>query len=263
VGLAYADVAYVAFVGNLEGQPARFDRLRGMAVLQLAPVHLVVDAESGIRDVSGLRGRRVGVGTPGSGTALTATLVLNAFGIDMLPGHDGFELFGLLRQGGPTPIVVLTARGQKADKLKGLRLGADDYVTKPFDLEELLARVAAVLRRSSPTADRLVLGDVTVSFQDRTATRDGRPLRLTHREFDVLRYLFERQTRVVYRDELLREVWGYPDAPTTRSVDHAIARLRKKVEADPGQPRYIHTAHGDGYTLTPDGEPAPVPIPKP
>jgi DNA-binding response OmpR family regulator len=176
----------------------------------------------------------------------------------MLPGHDGFELFGLLRQGGPTPIIVLTARGQKADKLKGLRLGADDYVTKPFDLDELLARVAAVLRRSSPAADRLVLGDVTVNFAERAATRRGRPLHLTHREFDVLRYLFERRPRVVYRDELLREVWGYPDAPATRSVDHAIGRLRKKVEADPSQPRFIHTAHGDGYSLTPDGEPAPL-----
>jgi DNA-binding response OmpR family regulator len=155
---------------------------------------------------------------------------------------------------------VLTARGQKADKLKGLKLGADDYVTKPFDLEELLARVQAVLRRTSPSADRLVLGDVTVNFGERVATRGGQPLHLTHREFEVLRYLFDRRTRIVYRDELLREVWGYPDAPTTRSVDHAIARLRKKVEADPGQPRFIHTAHGDGYSLTLEGEPAP-PLP--
>jgi DNA-binding response OmpR family regulator len=178
----------------------------------------------------------------------------------MLPGLDGFELFPLLRQGGPTPIIVLTARGQKADKLKGLKLGADDYVTKPFDLEELLARVQAVLRRTSPSADRLVLGDVTVNFGERVATRGGRPLHLTHREFEVLRYLFDRRTRIVYRDELLREVWGYPDAPATRSVDHAIARLRKKVEADPGQPRFIHTAHGDGYSLTLEGEPAP-PLP--
>jgi DNA-binding response OmpR family regulator len=181
----------------------------------------------------------------------------------MLPGHDGFDLFGLLRQGGPTPIVVLTARGQKADKLRGLKLGADDYVTKPFDLDELLARVHAVLRRTSPSADRLEIGDVMISFVDRTATRGGRPLHLTHREFDVLHYLFERRTRIVYRDELLREVWGYPDAPTTRSVDHAIARLRKKIEADPSQPRFIHTAHGDGYSLTPEGGPVPVPPAKP
>ena len=168
----------------------------------------------------------------------------------MLPGADGFELFGILRQSGPTPIIVLTARGQKADKLKGLQLGADDYVTKPFDLDELLARVQAVLRRSSRDMQRLELGDVVIDFQERTATRRGDSLNLTHREFALLHYLSERPGHVVHRDELLREVWGYPDTPFTRAVDHAIARLRKKIEADPAHPRFIHTVHGDGYSLT-------------
>lgn len=167
----------------------------------------------------------------------------------MLPSYDGFELFGLLRQSGQTPIIVVSARGQKADKLRGLELGADDYVTKPFDLEELLARVHAVLRRTSPPMALLTLGDVTINFADRTAQRAGQPLYMTHREFELLHYLAERRGRVVYRAELLREVWGYSEQPFTRSVDHAVARLRKKIEADPRLPRYLKTAHGDGYCL--------------
>jgi two-component system, OmpR family, response regulator VicR len=172
----------------------------------------------------------------------------------MLPGTDGFELCGLVRQAGRTPVIMLTARSQKADKLKGLNLGADDYVTKPFDLEELLARVQAVLRRTRPLAERVVLGDVTIDFGSLVATSGRTVIHLTHREFDVLRYLAQRPERVVHRSELLREVWGYPDLPSTRSVDHAIARLRKKIERDPHRPRFIHTVHGDGYCLTPDGQ---------
>ncbi len=171
----------------------------------------------------------------------------------MLPDMSGFDLCGVLRQGGRTPIIMLTARSQKADKLRGLNLGADDYITKPFDLEELLARVRAVLRRSRPTIDQLVLGRVTIEFRTQHAVKGSRTLHLTHREFEILQYLAERQERVVYRNELLREVWGYPDVPTTRSVDHAIARLRKKIESDPHHPRFIHTVHGDGYCLTPSG----------
>ncbi len=168
----------------------------------------------------------------------------------MLPGRDGFELVGLLRQGGQTPVIMLTARAQKADKLKGLELGADDYVTKPFDLEELLARIKAVLRRAAPAGTRLVLGDVVIDFTAMQATRRGTDLHLTHREFELLRYLADRASRVVQRSELLRQVWGYPDMPETRSVDHAVARLRKKIEPDHRRPRFIHTVHGDGYCLT-------------
>jgi DNA-binding response OmpR family regulator len=170
-----------------------------------------------------------------------------------LPGRDGFDLCGLLRRGGAVPIIMLTARSQKADKLKGLALGADDYVTKPFDIEELMARVHAVLRRSGPPVAQVVLGGVIVDFQ-RLAVVHGRDtLHLTHREFELLRYLAERQGRVVSRHELLRVIWGYPDAPNTRSVDHAIARLRKKIEPDPGRPRFIRTVHGDGYMIVLDG----------
>jgi DNA-binding response OmpR family regulator len=169
----------------------------------------------------------------------------------MLPGVSGFDLIEGLRQGGHTPMIVLTALGQKADKLRGLRLGADDYVTKPFDLEELLARIRAVLRRATPDRECLVLGDVVIDFTARSATRNGVPVHLTQREFDLLHYLAERRSRVVYRDELLRAVWGYPEAPMTRSVDNAVARLRKKIEPD-GEPRFIHTVRGDGYVLTQD-----------
>ena len=171
----------------------------------------------------------------------------------MLPGRDGFELIGLMRQGGPTPVIMLTARGQKADKLKGLKLGADDYVTKPFDIEELMARVHSVMRRSSPEVERVVLGKVTIDFRSMTVRHGRDEIHLTHREFELLRYLAERQGRVVSRHELLREIWGYADAPMTRSVDNAISRLRRKIEPDPGHPRFIHTVHGDGYTITPEG----------
>lgn len=173
----------------------------------------------------------------------------------MLPGRSGFELCGMLRQGGRTPVIMLTARSQKADKLRGLNLGADDYVTKPFDLAELLARVRAVLRRTGLGVERLELGGVTVDFKSLRATKGAVGVHLTYREFDVLRYLAERPERVVHRNELLREVWGYPDVPNTRSVDHAIARLRKKIELDPHRPRFIHTVHGDGYCLTLAGQP--------
>jgi two-component system alkaline phosphatase synthesis response regulator PhoP len=167
----------------------------------------------------------------------------------MLPGRDGFEVCSVLRQGGRTPIVMLTARGQKADKVRGLQLGADDYVTKPFHFEELLARIQAVLRRARPAVDRLVLGDVIIDFVSMQAWTNGHPVHLTHREFEVLRYLAERPSRVVSREELLREIWGYLDSPATRSVDHAIARLRKKIEREPHRPRFLHTVHGDGYLL--------------
>jgi len=172
----------------------------------------------------------------------------------MLPGADGFELCSTLRQRGRTPILILTARSQKADKLLGLNLGADDYITKPFDLEEFLARVKAVLRRARPATDKLTMGTVIIDFASQTARRGKIDLHLTHREFELLQYLAERQGHVVQREELLRELWGYPQIPFTRSVDNAIARLRKKIEPDVHHPRFIHTVHGDGYTLTPEGQ---------
>jgi DNA-binding response OmpR family regulator len=168
----------------------------------------------------------------------------------MLPGASGFELCSLIRQGGRTPVVMLTARDQKTDKVKGLELGADDYITKPFDFEELRARIRAVLRRARLNVVRLKLGHVTIDFATNCAESNGRDLHLTRREFELLSYLAERQNSVVHRSELLREVWGFPTEPKTRAVDYAIRRLRRKIEKDPHNPRFVHTVHGDGYCLT-------------
>jgi DNA-binding response OmpR family regulator len=171
----------------------------------------------------------------------------------MLPGTSGLELCRLWRRGPRIPIILLTARASRKDKVDGLTLGADDYVTKPFDLEELIARVHAVLRRARPLVQKLELGPVTIDFGSLRASRGSTPIDLSYREFALLRYLAERAEGVVHRDELLHEVWGYPDSSNTRAVDHAIARLRRKLEADPHHPRFIHTVHGDGYTLTSEG----------
>jgi DNA-binding response OmpR family regulator len=170
----------------------------------------------------------------------------------MLPGKSGLDLCGVLRARRQTPVVVLTARSDRRDKLKALNSGADDYITKPFDLQELLARVHAVLRRAHPIVERLTLGRVVVDLQTLQAWDGPERLDFSHREFELLRYLAARPQKAVSRGELLREIWGYVDAPNTRSVDHAIARLRRKIEPDAHHPRFIHTVHGDGYCLTPD-----------
>jgi DNA-binding response OmpR family regulator len=171
-----------------------------------------------------------------------------------LPGVDGLDICRALSQGADrVPVIIITAKTQKDDRVLGLELGADDYVTKPFALDELLARVHAVLRRTQPHPADLVLGEIRFDFRRMQATRAGQPLSLTDREMAVIRRLAERIGHVVSREELLRVVWGYLDAPLTRTVDNLIARLRRKIEPDPRQPRYIRTAHGDGYRLTPDG----------
>jgi DNA-binding response OmpR family regulator len=170
----------------------------------------------------------------------------------MLPDVSGFELAKVLRHGGKTPIIILSARGEKVDKLAGLRLGADDYITKPFDMEELVARINTVLRRMKPKVTGIRLADVTIDFRREIARGPRGDLHLTHREFEILRVLAERRSRVVFRDELFKEVWGFLDTSTTRSVDRAVSRLRQKIEADPRTPRFLRTVHGDGYVLTPE-----------
>lgn len=167
-----------------------------------------------------------------------------------LPDGNGFELCRVLRQGGRRPVIFVSARGQRVDKIRGLEIGADDYVTKPFDIEELVARIHAVLRRTRPSIERIVLGPIIVDFVASRASRGPQDVPLTRRELDLLRYLAERSGAPVRRDELLAEIWGVHDGSTTRAVDFAIARLRKKIERDPHSPRYLKTAHGDGYSLT-------------
>jgi DNA-binding response OmpR family regulator len=172
----------------------------------------------------------------------------------MLPhGPDGFEICRALNEahGGPNriPVIILSARGHKEDRIRGLTLGADDYVTKPFALDELLARVHAVLRRTKPRIDQLTLGNTVIDFRRLRAYCGTKPVELTDREFEILRCLAERAGNVVTRDELLHLVWGYADAPLTRTVDNFIFRLRHKLERDPKHPTFIRKAYGDGYRL--------------
>ena len=171
----------------------------------------------------------------------------------MLPDVNGFDICGQLRHNSRAAVIMLTALSDKPATLRGLNAGADDYITKPFDRDEFLARVRAVLRRIRPAIGELTLGRTTLDFQHRKATREGKDLKISHREMAMLQYLAERRDQVVLRTELLREIWGYADTTVTRAVDQAIFRLRRKIEADHDSPQYIHTVHGDGYCLTPDG----------
>lgn len=170
----------------------------------------------------------------------------------MLPnGDDGLELCRLFSSTPTrTPVIIITARGERHDRVRGLSLGADDYVVKPFALDELLARIHAVLRRTQPRLERLTLGTTEIDFIQLRASRDNQPVSLTDREFEILRHLAERLGRVVTREELLHLVWGYSDAPLTRTVDNFVFRLRHKLEPDPRHPRFIRKAYGDGYRLT-------------
>ena len=169
----------------------------------------------------------------------------------MLPRFSGYELCRKLRaEGVHTPILMLTARGEEADRVLGLDLGADDYVTKPFSVRELMARVRALLRRSAPGADlpnEIEFGDVRVDFVRYEAFRAGRKVDLTRKEFGLLRLLAAKEGAVVTRDELLEKVWGYDATPTTRTVDNHLAALRAKLERDAAEPCHLVTVHGVGY----------------
>ena len=169
----------------------------------------------------------------------------------MLPKLSGYEVCRKVRQEGvATPIVMLTARGEEADRVLGLDWGADDYVTKPFSVRELLARVRAILRRtqrSTALPDELRVENVAVDFRRYEARKDDKPVEMTRKEFGLLRLLVARAGEVVSRDDLLNEVWGYDSSPTTRTVDNHIASLRAKLEENPSQPRHLLTIHGVGY----------------
>jgi DNA-binding response OmpR family regulator len=179
----------------------------------------------------------------------------------MLPKMDGFTLCKKLRdEGNMIPVLMLTARGEEPDKVKGLDFGADDYVTKPFSLPELLARVRALLRRrpgektEKTLPDSIELGNISLDFKKYEALKGGEHLSLSPKEFGVLRYLATCAGDVVTRDELLDEVWGYQKYPTTRTVDNHIAQLRSKIEENPAKPRYLITIHGIGYKMVLDDE---------
>jgi DNA-binding response OmpR family regulator len=172
----------------------------------------------------------------------------------MLPRMSGLELCRRLRaEDVQVPVLALTARGEEADRVLGLDMGADDYVVKPFSVPELMARIRALLRRStSGLAATLTFGDVEVDFRRHAAVRGGRAIEMTRKEFALLRFLASREDTVVTRDELLNKVWGFEAYPVTRTVDNHIAGLRAKLEADPARPVYIQTVHGVGYKFVPD-----------
>lgn len=174
----------------------------------------------------------------------------------MLPKLDGFDLCRRVRvEKIPVPILILTARGEEVDRVKGLDLGADDYVVKPFSLLELLARVRALLRRPAPASPRLLteilrFGNVEIDFRRFEARKDGRPLEMSRKEFGLLRCLASRAGEVVTRDELLDEVWGVDCYPTTRTVDNHVSMVRAKIEDNPSEPKFLITVHAVGYKLS-------------
>jgi DNA-binding response OmpR family regulator len=177
----------------------------------------------------------------------------------MLPRMSGLEFCRKLRgEGIQTPILMLTARSEEPDRVMGLDLGADDYVTKPFSVRELMARVRALLRRSQTRndgtdalPDELRFGDTQIDFRSYEARRNGEPLEMTRKEFAILRFLASRTGEVVTRDDLLNEVWGYESYPSSRTVDNHVAGLRAKLERDASQPEHIKTVHGVGYKFVP------------
>jgi two-component system alkaline phosphatase synthesis response regulator PhoP len=169
----------------------------------------------------------------------------------MLPRLNGFDVLRELRKRGvETPVIMLTAKGQIVDKVVGLKLGADDYVTKPFEMVELLARIEAKLRRAPLMAhpsEGYQFGDVRVDFRRAEVTKAGAPLELSAREFQLLKYFIEHRGATLTREELLNEVWGYNSMPSTRTVDVHVAWLRQKIEPNPRHPQHVLTIHGLGY----------------
>ncbi|HSK14966.1 MAG TPA: response regulator transcription factor [Gaiellaceae bacterium] len=173
----------------------------------------------------------------------------------MLPDGDGRDLLRRIRETSRIPVVMLTARGEEVDRVLGLELGADDYVTKPFSAAELAARLRAVLRRAGdephPAAAALESGDVRLDLETHTAARAGEPLELTVKEFELLRVLLERAGKVVRRDELVHEVWDPAWFGSTKTLDVHVSALRRKLGDDPAAPRYIHTVRGVGFRFDP------------
>jgi DNA-binding response OmpR family regulator len=170
----------------------------------------------------------------------------------MLPKMSGFDLLKKIRsEGYDTPVIMLTAKGEEIDRVLGLELGADDYVTKPFSLRELLARVKAILRRHQKIdqneLQEFTIGNLKVNFASYEASAGGNAVPMTHKEFEILKYFLDHKEKTVSRDDLLRDVWGYDTEITSRTVDNFILKLRQKIELDPSKPKYILTVHGVGY----------------
>jgi DNA-binding response OmpR family regulator len=221
---------------------------------------LVVDDEPIVRDVVVRYLEQAGYRTLQAGDGDTARALVqdgepSLVVLDlMLPGTDGLALCRWIRGHSQLPVIMVTALGEEADRLTGLELGADDYLTKPFSPRELVARVKAVLRRASAgaaKAERIEVGELVIDSGRREATRRGRQLPLTTLEFDLLWFLAGHPNRVFTRRQLMDEVWGYSSALDTGTVTVHIRRLRSKVEDDPSRPRHLETVWGSGYRFTP------------
>jgi len=171
----------------------------------------------------------------------------------MLPKKSGLDVCKSVRKdGNKVPIILLTAKGEEIDKVLGLELGADDYVTKPFSLRELLARIKAVLRRGGSESDKpseIRIGKLKDDFAGYKAFINNEQTQMSHKEFEILNYLWNNKNNTVSRDDLLSDIWGYDETPTTRTVDNFIVKLRHKIEKDPNHPQIILTVHGVGYKL--------------
>jgi DNA-binding response OmpR family regulator len=219
---------------------------------------LVVDDEPIVREVVVSYLEREGFRTLEAGDGDTARRLLDDDSLSlvvldvMLPGTDGLELCRWIRSRSDLPVIMLTARGEEADRIVGLELGADDYVTKPFSPRELAARVRTVLRRTTPhvaKAERLGFDGLEIDARTREVTKDGQALRLTAKEFDLLWFMASHPRQVFSRDQLMDRVWGYEAALDTGTVTVHIRRLREKIEDDPSRPRFLQTVWGVGYRL--------------
>jgi len=221
---------------------------------------LVVDDEPIVREVVVRYLQREGHTTLEASDGNRAREVVEQQSLDlvvldvMLPGTDGLELCRWIRSRSELPVILLTARGEEADRIVGLELGADDYVTKPFSPRELAARVRTVLRRAGPTGEtrtRFAFGDIEIDSSTREVRKSGRELRLTAKEFDLLAFLAGNPRRVFGRDQLMSRVWGYEAALDTGTVTVHVRRLREKIETDPSAPAHLQTVWGVGYRLVP------------
>ena len=221
---------------------------------------LVVDDEPTIREIVVKYLRRDGFRTLEAADGNHAYELVEAERPDlvvldlMLPGTDGLELCRWIRERSNLPVIMLTARGEESDRIVGLELGADDYVTKPFSPRELAARVRTVLRRAELDVvadERLSFDGLVIDSSSRDVTRNDEPLRLTAREFDLLWFMASHPRRVFSRENLMRRVWGYASAVDTGTVTVHMRRLREKIEDDPSRPRHLETVWGVGYRFSP------------
>lgn len=223
---------------------------------------LIVDDEAAMRE--GLSDNLIfeGYETALAATGIEALEQLKTQSYDlvvldvMMPGMSGFDVCKQLRrQGNQVPIILLTAKGEEIDRILGLEFGADDYMVKPFSLRELMARIKAILRRTQATSLQRnktlfeTIGLMDVDFKNYDAKIGNEQVKLSHREFEVLHFLWTHRQEVVSRDDLLKNIWGYDEFPTTRTIDNFILRLRQKIEKTPNDPKIILTVHGMGYKM--------------